>query len=240
MDKPHRIERAMPRLTIAALLLTGFVGTAAAETTETTNASTAAGAPAPVVADAHATAPAWHVGIALGRANAHTSGADIDNPLRDLGFTTQSTLDSSATGWKLYFAYRRPDATFGMEFGYANLGTLKSTTSATGVTNTDVFFADLRRVHPFLARGLTAAVTGQHALGRRVALDAKVGAFVWRSNLDFSGGPTGSDETGADPFYGVGARLAVSKHVHLGLEWERYRIEDRWVDFPSLAVEIPL
>jgi OOP family OmpA-OmpF porin len=181
----------------------------------------------------------WYLGAGVGQADAHYTGAEVDRDLAARGHVTTTELSDSDTGYKLFAGYRL-GARLAAEVAWVDLGTIESTTTATSIAGTnEQFVADLQAVHPFLARGLTGAAVGRWSPHARIDLFGKAGLFVWRANVRYENTVVGAgrnDDTGVDVFAGVGAQYHIGARWSLRVEWERYRIEDNWADFPVVSI----
>ena len=66
----------------------------------------------------------------------------------------------------------------------------------------------------------------------------RLGFFMWDADIDVSfNGLTGSDsDDGSDPFFGVGAEIALADRLTLTVEFSRYEALDDDVDFVGVGL----
>jgi OOP family OmpA-OmpF porin len=130
-----------------------------------------------------------YVGGALGQSHDKSS----DSPLQ--------ITDHSSTGGKLWGGYAI-DSHFGVEAGYADLGSFGS---ATGDAK---------------ASGLFVDGVGTLPLGHDVSALARVGTFHGKLRAG-----TGETDTGTNLKVGAGLQYDLAKNVGVRGEWERYRFD---------------
>ena len=81
------------------------------------------------------------------------------------------------------------------------------------------------------ADGWTAGAVLELPLTQNFAVYGKGGALFWDAEGRFAN--VSADDDGTDPFYGVGARFALSQHLALRLEYERFELNDTDIDMAS-------
>ena len=150
--------------------------------------------------------------------------------VEDLGFT----LDDKDTTFAISGGYMFHPM-IGAEIGFRDLGGVKGTIAGPGGTGTikvdvsGVFFGLLGRV----------------AVTERLSVVPRFGFYMWEleaSGSVTSGGfvfliPAESD-SGTDPYFGIGARYAVSKQVHVGVHYAQFDIGGDEVDVIELKFGI--
>jgi OmpA-OmpF porin, OOP family len=77
----------------------------------------------------------------------------------------------------------------------------------------------------FEADGVGAAAVLSLPMGSTSSLFIKGGQFWWKSD-SVLGGTMGADDSGSDPFWGVGAKVGFNDHLAIRLEVERYDVAD--------------
>lgn len=162
----------------------------------------------------------WYVGISAGTTEQKDACDEIDDP-PFIVFT--GSCDDTDTGWKI-FGGKQFSKHWGMEFGYADLGTSEGSGTVSGLfipTEPASFDVD--------AMGVYAAGTGTVPFGKseKFAFFGKLGALYWDVDLDVtvSGVPepteSGSD-TGISPMLGFGLKYDFTDRIGIRGEWERF------------------
>ena len=123
-----------------------------------------------------------------------------------------------------------------VEFGYVDGGTF------------DVTESGLRTLSFLTGFNVTAAsvdISGFEFAGvirvpvsPSVSAFGRLGFFMWDADIDVSfNGLTGSDsDDGSDPFFGVGAEIALADRLTLTVEFSRYEALDDDVDFVGVGL----
>lgn len=81
------------------------------------------------------------------------------------------------------------------------------------------------------ADGWTAGGVFELPMTQNFSVYGKGGALFWDAEGRFAN--VSADDDGTDPFYGVGARFALSQHLALRLEYERFELNDTDIDMAS-------
>lgn len=84
------------------------------------------------------------------------------------------------------------------------------------------------------ADGWTAGAVLEIPLTQNFAAYGKAGALFWDAKGRFAN--VRADDDGTDPFYGVGARFALSQNLALRIEYERFELNDTDIDMASANV----
>lgn len=170
----------------------------------------------------------------------HDENADsVNAAMVAAGLTGNSDVDEGALGWKAYFGYNFTRY-FGLEAGYVDLGeadgdfTVVAPVAGGGTLETDL-------------SGYTLSAVIRYPFTEQLGTFAKIGGFFWdtdgRARVT-AGGTTvvlNDDESGNDLTFGVGMKYAVSEHVAVRADWDRYwnvTDDDNDVDFFSVGFEL--
>ncbi len=182
-----------------------------------------------------------YIGVQVGAMNANASASDLDRDLSGRGYVTQSSLDDTDAGFKIYGGYRF-ESPWALELGYVDLGTVESSVSATPVNPTQ-FLADLADLHPFAGRGVTAAAEYFMIDRPQIDFGLRAGLWAWSSDTDAraAGGlRVDVDESGVDPFVGADFLVRLSGRTSLRVQYEKYWLDGDDVDFVSLGLQLAL
>ncbi|RDH88354.1 MAG: hypothetical protein DIZ77_16760 [endosymbiont of Seepiophila jonesi] len=182
----------------------------------------------------------WYMGVSAGASKSAADAAELDANLAALGYSTTSTLDDTDIGWKLFGGYQW-NPNLAVEAALVDLGQVTSRISG-NFGDLDAFVADVARVHPYSARGISASIVGELPVAQRFRLFGKVGLFFWDADIDarfeVGGQPISFDsKQGVDPVFGAGVKYHINKKTALMVEWERYEIDRDSVQLFSAGVE---
>ncbi|MBL3528401.1 MAG: outer membrane beta-barrel protein [gamma proteobacterium endosymbiont of Lamellibrachia anaximandri] len=183
----------------------------------------------------------WYMGVSVGASKSAADAAELDASLAALGYSTISTLDNTDIGWKLFGGYQW-NPNLAVEAALVDLGQVTSRISGNFGDDLDVFVADVARVHPYSARGISASIIGELPVAQRFRLFGKVGLFFWDADIDarfeVGGQPISFDsKQGVDPVFGAGMKFHINKKTAVRVEWERYEIDRDSVQLFSAGVE---
>jgi OmpA-OmpF porin, OOP family len=184
----------------------------------------------------------WYLGASGGGVNSSASGSDLQQALVSRGYNVTSVqLDEPNTGWKVFGGFRfHPN--WAAEVGYTDLGEVKTTVAATGVTDVNAIVQDALAAHDFSAQGWTADLVGMMPAGP-TWLFAKAGLVRWNADIKVREVNTGINasrtENGTGAHWGVGIKVPVYRQrVNLRAEWERFDVSGEWIDFYSAGLEV--
>lgn len=162
----------------------------------------------------------WFVGVSAGTTDQKDACDEIDDP-PFIVFT--GSCDDTDTGWKI-FAGKQFNKNWGIEFGYADLGTSEGSGTVSGLfipTSAASFDVD--------AMGVYAAGTGTIPFGKsqKFALFGKLGAAYWDVDLDVEINGVldvdeSGDDTGISPLLGFGLKYDFTERIGIRGEWERF------------------
>ncbi len=218
-------------LLIAALIAAGSLAHAGPQES---------GAPAP-------TAPVysgWYGGASIGVATADTSASDLDDDLQgQVTFATDSKLQNDSFAWKVYGGYRFDESPWAMELGYIDLGRIDSVVRA-APPSVPAFVSILEDTHPIGGEGVSLGGLYHLMDTERGTLTAKAGLWWWdaasHTQVQIPPGGLGPtvevDDTGIDPFLGLGGSYRVGAGLHARLEAEAYWIDGDELFFISLGL----
>jgi long-chain fatty acid transport protein len=182
----------------------------------------------------------WYFGLSAGRAK----GRDWDSSrfvssFADKGVVgTQSSADSTDTGYKVYVGYQFTDY-LALEGGYTQLNDFIAHGAGTA--------PQLSRLHQEMgsAVGFLSAV-GTLPLTKSFSVFGKAGFDSWKTATktiivnsatgDFA--RTDVADRGADPFYGVGASYSFTDNLGVRWEYERYGLGDQKIDYLSAGLAV--
>lgn len=182
----------------------------------------------------------WYMGGSVGASKSAADASELDANLAALGYSTTSTLDDTDIGWKLFGGYQW-NPNLAVEAALVDLGQVTSRISG-NFGDLDAFVADVARVHPYSARGISASIVGELPVAQRFRLFGKVGLFFWDADIDarfeVGGQPISFDsKQGVDPVFGAGVKFHINKKTALRVEWERYEVDRDSVQLLSAGVE---
>lgn len=181
--------------------------------------------------------PGWYV--ALDGGQTHYTGPSaavrLMPPVAGWHFAgppTAARKDDTDAGYRLTVGYQL-DAYFGVEAGYARLGTAKASGQGAAAPGCSPgafclpLVALVNGESRVDARGFEVAATGTLPLSPQWSLFARLGAFAARTRFESSGlpGPPEVDyrsSTDWKPTYGVGASWSPVDHWALRVDWDRY------------------
>jgi len=182
----------------------------------------------------------WYMGVSVGASKSAADAAELDANLAALGYSTTTTLDNTDIGWKLFGGYQW-NPNLAVEAALVDLGQVTSRISG-NFGDLDAFVADVARVHPYSARGISASIIGELPVAQRFRLFGKAGLFFWDADIDarfeVGGQPISFDsKQGVDPVFGAGVKFHINKKTAVRVEWERYEIDRDSVQLFSAGVE---
>jgi OOP family OmpA-OmpF porin len=185
----------------------------------------------------------WYAGAGVGLADIDVDDDDYDRDLAQRGYTTSSSLDDTATGWKLFGGYRFT-RNWAVEAAYVDLGDVTSETTVKdgppGFTAQD-FVDTAVKVHPYSVDGFTLSGVGTWPVNKKFSLFAKLGIFKWDADIKVEcvgcGFPVKApdDESGTDWTAGAGAGYDFNDEFGMRLEFERYATDRDDVNFFSVS-----
>ena len=149
-----------------------------------------------------------------GSAGSATLSNDFDN----FGVDADSTAFRLVAGWQF-------NDFFSLEGGYNNFGTFEQSFE----DGSDLFELNLK------ADGFTAGMTGSIPFGEKFALFGRAGAFFWNGDAEISNFTQARPED-TNPYYGGGAKFAITEHLSLVGDWTRYELVDTESDVISLGI----
>ena len=184
----------------------------------------------------------FYAGLSGGVTDARTEGDDLDDDL-DFAFTTNSDLDSTFFGWKLYGGYRFPGTPWSLELAYVDLGELESDIVA-APPDLGAFQDAVEDEHPLTGRGVALSGRYSFEFADRFAVSAKAGGWWWDSTAEFTtiqppGGTRTTesvDESGIDLVAGLGLEVGVWEGLHARAEVEKYWLDGDDTDLFSVGV----
>lgn len=151
-----------------------------------------------------------YVGVGAGVAS-----ADLDRTAAESVLGANMGTEESDTGYRAFAGYRL--GLVGIEASYTRLGEFGFSSS------TDSIRSEIE--------GVGAAVVGFVSMVDDLSLVLKAGAFAWDSAN--AGSVAVADQSGTDPFYGVGLQSVVGAFLVRG-EYERFDEID--VDLVSISL----
>jgi opacity protein-like surface antigen len=137
-------------------------------------------------------------------------------------------IDDSSSGWKVHVGLMAPfenesiRGSFALEFSYIDLGEAKATITPLAPASPSQFTAD------FEAYGASAIIG--IGIWKGLSLHGKIGWFFGETDSDPGGQPgiafTDFDNEEGDDgvHYGIGLTYAVTEHLDLRMDWDRYDI----------------
>lgn len=131
----------------------------------------------------------------------------------------EASYDDEDTAFSIFGGYQF-NHWFGLEGGYADLGTLES----------DGIGRDLEASAVYLTAVGTVPFTD------RFSGYAKAGFQRWDLDTALPGATGTSDDNGTDPTYGVGLQYRFTDKVALRGEYSRFEIEDADLDLAQVQV----
>ena len=123
-------------------------------------------------------------------------------------------VDASSTSFRLTAGWLFNEF-FSLEGGYHNFGDFEQGFTVGG----NPFDIRLK------ADGFTLGATGIIPLGERFALFGRAGAFFWDGDAEINNISQARPED-TNPYFGAGARFAITDHLSLVGDWTRYELED--------------
>lgn len=157
---------------------------------------------APVVALAQTQTPRYYVGAAFGRMDTDINGASL----------VGASDKDSGKAWKVYGGWNY-NKHIGVEASYVNLGTAKTTGTASGVPTTISTKTD----------GIGLALVGTMPVNDRLAFFGKAGGFhAYQRNTRSGASASASKDRSFETLIGIGVKYNVTPNFSLRLEGERY------------------
>jgi len=140
------------------------------------------------------------------------------------------SCDDSDTGWKIFGGYQVTKH-FGIEVSYLDFGRLTASGTLTDAPSLSV-------TGQGEVSGFGASWVATLPVSERFGLFGRVGLFRWdskiRGTVRIPSAPGSDvlpdgllllvevDDDGTDPTYGVGARVKVTEHLDIRVEWEQF------------------
>lgn len=115
---------------------------------------------------------------------------------------------------------------FGIEAGYQNFGDFEETIDLGGTT----------AVTTLTAEGWTIGGTLGGQFSDTFSWFGRAGVFLWEADVDVNGIAQAIDDD-SNPYYGAGARLALSRNFSLIGDWTRYELDDVDTDVISIGFQ---
>ena len=131
--------------------------------------------------------------------------------------TEDGDFDADDNSWKAFAGWRFLKF-FGIEAQYVDFGEFDDTVGGMD------FAAETTSLSAFAVGSLSFS---------RIDLFGKAGLAYWDN--DFTTG-LGSDDTGTDLAYGVGAALRITGKLWIRAEWEIFEVDDADLDMASLGI----
>lgn len=176
--------------------------------------------------------------------------SDLDIKKENVAQVDVNGIDDSSAGWKAFLGMMAPfdngamRGSFAMEFSYVDLGEVEARVDPVTAGSPTKVTAD------FEAYGISA-ILGV-GLWKGVTILGKVGWFYGETDSDPDGQPGiaftdfDTDEGDDGVHYGIGLTYAVTEHLDLRMDWDRYDIfnlrifgvgEDSDPDFFSIGLQ---
>jgi hypothetical protein len=176
----------------------------------------------------------WYVGAAVNQTQGSQSGSDVAADLARHGFTADAVNigDLDRNGYRLFAAFRL-NANWAVEAGYADLGEVSATASATvPAGEAEAYASALLDSLPASASGFEASLHYRYPLGRDFALSARAGAWRWENEqrVTFGDQRLNASPDGTDLLFGVAIEWSPARQWDVGLEASRYRVDDETLD----------
>lgn len=168
----------------------------------------------------------WQLGANIGAASGDTSASALNNQLSSQGLSaTASSNDDNRMAWKLYVGYQHT-ATWGMEFGYVDLGKINTTIDGT-TADINTFLTSVADIHPQTAQGWTLSGTYRHPFSATNALLLRAGVYDWSSDyqLKSAGISRTVNSDGTSGIFGLGFETKVGSGIMLTFDYARYSID---------------
>jgi OmpA-OmpF porin, OOP family len=180
----------------------------------------------------------WYVGATMGTAVADASASELDDDLADLGYDTESSLDDSDVGWKIFGGYRF-EKPWAVELAIVDLGVVESKIDVSGGITED-FLDDLTDVHPYSGAGASLTGTYFPLVTDRFEAGIKAGVWYWEAEVDANaatGEDLGFDESKVHPLLGIVGNVDVSDSFAVRVEWEHYVLDENDVDYFAIGLQ---
>jgi hypothetical protein len=169
----------------------------------------------------------------LGDAKTRIDESDVHRQFQAQGIdSTVHSVDSERLAWAIGVGYELADR-WALEAGYLDLGEVKLS------FDTPQSETDLARVHPSSARGATLAGLYNLPLGEYINAQARLGAFIWKSEYTTRRADARidtDDDSGIDLLWGVALGYNVSRAGSVNLELQRIELEGEPTDVIGLQV----
>ncbi|MDP9198945.1 MAG: porin family protein, partial [Pseudomonadota bacterium] len=188
-----------------------------------------------IVGRAHASEEGqWYVGAAFNQTQGSQTGSDVAADLARHGFTADAVDigDLDRNGYRLFAAYRF-DTNWAVEAGYADMGEVSASASATvPAGEAEAYASALLESLPASASGFEASLSYRYPLGRGFALSARAGAWHWENEqrVTFGDQRLNASPEGTDLLFGVAFEWSPAKQWDIGLEASRYRVDQEDLD----------
>ncbi|MBU6249025.1 MAG: outer membrane beta-barrel protein [Xanthomonadaceae bacterium] len=118
----------------------------------------------------------------------------------------------TAAAWRVGYAWNRDRVSYGLEAGYVDLGTARGRDDF-GATPLDLSAG---------ATGVLAGVNVAYRFARRLSVHARLGWM--HDRLDVRSGGYRERFSGDGGYVGIGAGYRISKHLGVGLAYDRYTV----------------
>lgn len=180
----------------------------------------------------------WYVGASAGVALADADASELDDDLAGLGYDTESTLDDSDMGWKIFGGYRF-EKPWAVEFAIVDLGLVESKIDNADPV-TQEFLDDVTDVHPFSGAGVSLTGAYFPLVTEKVEAGIKAGLWYWEAEVD-ANAATGEDfeidEEKVDLLFGLLCNVDLTDNLALRAEWEHYLLDENDVDYLGIGLQ---
>jgi hypothetical protein len=172
----------------------------------------------------------------LGQVRGEDPAPKLNSAMASHGWSaTADSSDLTRNGYRLMGGCRM--GRFGAELSYVDLGSASLTVTGT-ITNQEQLKADMKRIAPASADGITATVAAHHQLPHQVDVSAHAGLFRWQSELavNVTGSSVHQKDHGVDLTYGLSAEVKTGQRIGVRLDWDRYEVDSNWLRSMMLGV----
>ncbi len=179
----------------------------------------------------------WYGWFDTGIANGTASINQLNTELTDAGISATVTgMDDTRNGAQFGIGYELNDSGWRFEFGYADLGEVELSLSATA-PNLSQLYSDIANVHPLSAKGYLFAAQYQWSFSA-VEVLARVGYWSWDASYEtYSSSLIGNDNlTGSDLIAGFGAQINLTKRLAARALYQRFAVDSEDTDFISMGL----
>jgi hypothetical protein len=180
----------------------------------------------------------WYAGATFGQARSDVSAGELTRKLEALGYDATATVDDETrSAWRVHAGYQW-NRYLALEAGYVDLGDIDTRFSGS-VADVAQFLADTNSLHPVSANGFDLAMIGRYEFGSRVAVNARMGSFFWKTDIRTDNASVQTvkrDDSGVDGLVGIGADINLYRGLSLNVEGTRYGIGGDHIDFIGAGI----